>query len=310
MKKVIEVVNLVKTFGKTKALDNVSFEVYRGEIFAYLGPNGAGKTTTVEILEGIRKPTSGKVLVLEYDVVRDRKALHNAIGVLPQNFSAFDRLTVRENVELFCNLYDSSLSPSELIELVGLEEKENAKFYQLSGGLRQRVGIAVALAGDPEIVFLDEPTTGLDPKSRRDTWKLIEELKKRGKTIFLTTHYMEEAEALADRVAIIVRGRIVALDTPEGLIRKFGGNYKLKVRVGERIEKDVLEKVRKLCLKPGTNVVEGQLAELLEVLTLLAKFTEHFDVELIKPTLEEAFLKLIGARISEEGEPRSFEGYF
>jgi len=113
MKKVIEVVNLVKTFGKTKALDNVSFEVYRGEIFAYLGPNGAGKTTTVEILKGIRKPT-GKVLVLEYDVVRDRKALHNAIGVLPQNFSAFDRLTVRENIELFCNLYDSSLNPSEL----------------------------------------------------------------------------------------------------------------------------------------------------------------------------------------------------
>ena len=198
----------MKTFGKTKAPDNVSFEVYRGEIFAYLGPNGAGKTTTVEILEGIRKPTSGKVLVLEYDVVRDRKALHNAIGVLPQNFSAFDRLTVRENVELFCNLYDSSLSPSELIELVGLEEKENAKFYQLPGGLRQRVGIAVALAGDPEIVFLDEPTTGLDPKSRRDTWKLIEELKKKGKTTFLTTHYMEEAEALADRVAIIVRAEL------------------------------------------------------------------------------------------------------
>jgi len=211
--------NLSKKYGDTVAVNGISFGLSKGEVFAFLGPNGAGKTTTVEILECLRAPTGGEAKVLDYDVSKrsDQSEIRKRIGVLPQDFNAIDRLTVRENIDYFGAMYDHQLDADKLIELVDLKEKRDEQFKTLSGGLKQRVGLAVALVNDPALVFLDEPTTGLDPRARRDVWYVIERLKKQGKTVFLTTHYMDEAEYLADTVSIIDHGQIIASGTPNEL---------------------------------------------------------------------------------------------
>ncbi len=221
----IKVEGLVKVYGTIRAVDDVSFEINEGEIFAFLGPNGAGKTTTLEILQSLRKSTKGSVSVLGYDVSdnRDAQKLKKEIGVLPQDFNAIDKLTVKENLSVIAKMYDKHVDLKKLILTLDLEDKTNSKFEDLSGGLKQRLGIAGALVNDPRIVFLDEPTTGLDPRARRDVWQVIESLKKDGKTVFLTTHYMEEAEILADRVAIIHKGKIVAIGKTKTLLEKSGG---------------------------------------------------------------------------------------
>ena len=266
---IIEAKNLVKVYGNLKALDGVSLEVKRDEIFAILGPNGAGKTTLIEILEGLRTPTSGEAKVLGFDVVKERDKVRRKVGVLPQDFAAFDRLTVEENISLFSSLYNG-LDVSELISLVGLEQWKNVRFQDLSGGLKQRVGIACALAGNPDLVFLDEPTTGLDPVARRETWEVIENL--RGKTVVLTTHYMEEAEKLADRVAIIVSGRIIACGSVEELKRKYG---RLKLVVHGDVRR----------------VWEVESFE--EVYRILESLDRHYPFEILTPTLEEIYVKLV-----------------
>ncbi|MEM4311220.1 MAG: ABC transporter ATP-binding protein [Nitrososphaerales archaeon] len=228
--KVIEAFNLVKDYGSLRALDGVSFDVNYGEIFAFVGPNGAGKTTTLEILQGLRKATSGKARVLGYDL-NSKEGLKNIvkkIGVLPQNFEALDRLTVRENVSLFAKMYDKALNVDEILNFLGLESKANIIFHKLSGGLKQRVGLAISLVNDPELLFLDEPTTGLDPHIRREVWSLIKRLKERGKTIFLTTHYMEEAERLADRIAIINKGKIISMGKLVELLNQYKGSKSLE----------------------------------------------------------------------------------
>src|SRR3989337_1117943 len=211
-KAVVQVDSLVKQYEKLRAVDGISFEVYEGEVFAFLGPNGAGKTTTVEILECIRPLTSGTARVFGYDVTKheDIKEIKKRIGVLPQDFSALEKLSVKENIDLIGGMYEKKLDTMEVIKLLDLEDKVKEKFENLSGGLKQRVGVAAALVNDPPLVFLDEPTTGLDPKARREVWQVIENLKKLGKTVFLTTHYMEEAQLLADRIAIINCGKIPA----------------------------------------------------------------------------------------------------
>ena len=218
----IEVNSLVKKYCNLTAVDSISFNVKKGEIFAFLGPNGAGKTTTVEILECIRKPTSGKAVVLGFDILKDEEEIKKRIGVLPQDFNTFARLTVKENIEYFAGMFGSSVDADSLIKLVDLEDKRNEQYRKLSGGLKQRLGVAIALVNDPEILFLDEPTAGLDPKARHEVWDAILGLKQKGKTIFLTTHYMEEAEILADTVTIIHKGKIVADGTPQGLIERHG----------------------------------------------------------------------------------------
>jgi ABC-2 type transport system ATP-binding protein len=266
---IIEVKNLVKVYGNTKALDRVTLEVKTDEIFAILGPNGAGKTTLIEILEGLRIPTSGEAKVLGFDVIKDRDKIRRKVGVLPQDFAAFDRLTVEENISLFSSLYNG-LDVSELITLVGLEQWKKVRFQELSGGLKQRVGIACALAGNPDLVFLDEPTTGLDPIARRETWEVIENL--RGKTVVLTTHYMEEAEKLADRVAIIVSGRIVACDSVEELKRKFG---KLRLVVH------------------GETRRELEVESFEEIYRILQSLDKPYSFEIVTPTLEEIYVKLV-----------------
>src|SRR5713226_6431207 len=230
--KVVQVDKLSKKYGDNVAVKDISFGLTKGEVFAFLGPNGAGKTTTVEILECLRNPSGGQAKVLGYDVSKrsDQAEIRKRIGVLPQDFNAIDRLTVRENIDYFGAMFDHQLDADQLIELVDLKDKRDAQFKTLSGGLKQRVGLAVALVNDPVLVFLDEPTTGLDPRARRDVWYVIERLKKQGKTVCRTTHYMDEAEYLADIVSIIDHRQIIATGTPDQLIDTHGGKKTLIIR--------------------------------------------------------------------------------
>jgi ABC-2 type transport system ATP-binding protein len=217
---VVEVSGIRKAYGATVAVDDVSFAVREGEIFGLIGPNGAGKTTTMECVEGVRRADSGRISVLGLDPIRDIYQLQERVGVQLQEAQLQKRMKVREAVHLWASLYRRPLDGTRLLEQLGLAEKSNAWFMTLSGGQKQRLFIALALINDPELVFLDELTTGLDPQARRAIWTLVRGIRDRGKTVFLTTHLMEEAERLCDRVAIIDHGRIVDMDTPEGLVRR------------------------------------------------------------------------------------------
>src|SRR5438874_9931714 len=216
----IHVAAIRKTYGRTVAVNDVSFDVRPGEIFGLIGPNGAGKTTTMECVEGLRTPDRGAISVLGLDPKRDAYALQKRIGVQLQEAQLQKRIKVWEAVALWASLYRKPVEADRLIEQLGLSEKRNAWFMTLSGGQKQRLFIALALINDPELVFLDELTTGLDPQARRAIWVLVRGIRERGKTVFLTTHLMEEAERLCDRVAIIDHGRIIDVDTPDGLIRR------------------------------------------------------------------------------------------
>lgn len=306
-KAVVEVDSLVKQYGKLKAVDDISFEVNEGEIFAFLGPNGAGKTTTVEILECLRPLTSGSANVLGYDVTKndDVKKIKRSIGVLPQDFSALEKLTVKENIELIGDMYAKHIDVAEVIKLLDLQEKTNERFENLSGGLKQRVGVAAALVNDPQLVFLDEPTTGLDPKARREVWSVITGLKKMQKTVFLTTHYMEEAQILADRIAIIDKGKIVAIDSPQELISQHGGLKILIIRKGDKGLSDILQKeYDKVTLdKSGdVSVKVDDVEEMWRVIATLTELKINQEMEIQSPTIEDVFLKVVGGRITEEGE--------
>ena len=304
---VVEVTSLFKQYDGLRAVDNISFEVYEGEVFAFLGPNGAGKTTTVEILECIRPLTSGTARIFNYDVTRnsDIVEIKKRIGVLPQDFSALDKLTVKENIDLIGDMYAKHLDIEEIVKLLDLEDKTNERFENLSGGLKQRVGIAAALVSDPKLVFLDEPTTGLDPKARREVWAVIENLRKLGKTVFLTTHYMEEAQVLADRVAIINKGKIAVLGSPQELISKYGGLKALVIRNGdEKLAAMLRDKFDKVSVNDHEDILVkiDDVNEFWQVMSALTDMKLDKDIEIQTPTLEDVFLKITGARITEEGE--------
>ncbi len=301
----IEVNSLVKKYGDLAAVDSVSFKVHKGEVFAFVGPNGAGKTTTVEIFVCLRNPTSGKVKILGFDI-DDRKGqqqIRKRVGVLPQDFNTFDLLTVRENLNYYKKMYDGGMDVSELIEMVDLKDKANTLYKNLSGGLKKRLAIATALVNDPEVVFLDEPTTGLDPRARRDMWNLIEGLRENGKTVFLTTHYMDEAEALADTVAIISFGKIIAMGTPSELISKHGGKTALMVEEGGEAVYDLLSQT----LSDVRLENDGDVLAALErksdlpsaVLALDKSKAEFAELIVRRPTLEDVFLNLTGKKIVE-----------
>jgi len=219
---VIRVKGLRKSYGKVVAVDGLDLSVNRGEVFAILGPNGAGKTTTLEMVEGLRKPDAGEIEVAGYDAVREGEDLKRIIGVQLQSTALFDHLSVEETLRLFADLYGADGSPArirELLEMGSLTEKARSRVDQLSGGQQHRLSLILALVNGPQVVFLDEPTTGLDPQSRRNVWDLVREIRGEDKTVVLTTHYMEEAEELCDRVAIMDHGRIIVCDTPLALIR-------------------------------------------------------------------------------------------
>ena len=215
---IIRVQNLVKHYGDVHAVNGISFEVYEGEIFGLLGPNGAGKTTTLEIIETLREKTSGEIFVDRFNVDTDQNEIKKIIGVQLQAAGYYPSLTLLELLHLFSGLYNVNVDAPEMLKLVGLEDKAKAKYKELSGGQKQRFSLCTTLINQPKVVFLDEPTTGLDPQARRNLWELIQKIRDKGTTVVLTTHYMDEAENLCDRVAIIEKGKIIALDTPDKLI--------------------------------------------------------------------------------------------
>ncbi len=218
MNPIIQVKNLIKKYGDFVAVDDLSFEVFEGEIFGFLGPNGAGKTTTLEIIETLREKTSGTILVDGYSIDRDANAIKNIIGVQLQAAGYYPNLNLLELISLFSGLYNVPTNAELLLTKVGLQDKAKAKYKALSGGQKQRFSIATTLINNPKIIFLDEPTTGLDPQARRNLWDLIREIRNTGTTVVITTHYMDEAEVLCNRVAFVERGKIIALDSPDNLI--------------------------------------------------------------------------------------------
>ncbi len=217
-KTIIEVKDLVKNYGSFQAVKGISFDVYEGEIFGLLGPNGAGKSTTLEIIETLREKTGGSVLVDGFNLDKDANEIKKLIGVQLQTSGYYPGLNLTELIRLFSGLYNREVDPMELLKTVNLEEKAKARYKELSGGQKQRFSVATTLINEPKIIFLDEPTTGLDPQARRNLWELVRNIRSRGTTVIITTHYMDEAEYLCDRVAIIDSGKIVALDTPSKLI--------------------------------------------------------------------------------------------
>ena len=300
----IEVDKLTKRYVDLLAVDDISFSVIKGEVFALLGPNGAGKTTTVEIIDTIRTPTSGKVTLLGMDVTKKKHDVVRRIGVLPQGFSSFDRITVRETMQYFSRLFGcTSIDIDELIELVNLKDKANEQYKNLSGGLRQRLGIAIALVNDPEVVFLDEPTTGLDPRARREVWEVLQGLKKKGKTVFLTTHYMDEAELLADTVTIISKGKIIAVGSPGELIEN-NANY--LVLTLQSVDQKASEIVRKMGFEPVLNNhkdITVRVEQTKDVQIILNAIKDagalYLGLDVRKPNLEEVFLKLTGEALRD-----------
>lgn len=237
---IIEVQDLKKQYGELKAVKGISFQVYEGEIFGLLGPNGAGKSTTLEILETLRKKSSGQVKINGYDLDRDPEKIKKIIGVQLQASGYYPGLTLVELIELFAGLYNRKINPMEYLELVNLKDKAKARYKQLSGGQKQRFSIATTLINQPKIVFLDEPTTGLDPQARRNLWDLIQQIRQQGATIVITTHYMDEAEVLCNRVGIIDNGRIIAIDSPDKLIDDLvAGGFERKKQVKKANLEDV-----------------------------------------------------------------------
>jgi len=280
----IAVQDLRKSYDGNTALGGISFEVAEGEVFGLLGPNGAGKTTTVEILEGYRKRDAGDVTVLGFDPGEAPRAFRERIGVVLQQSELVSNLTVRELLRIFAGYYSQRRDADEVLDLVGLADKKNARIKTLSGGQRRRVDLAVALVGDPDLVFLDEPTTGFDPAARRTAWDMIRSLRSLGKTILLTTHYLDEAQQLADRVAVIRSGVIVRLGTPEELIGA-GGPVEIRFRRnGEPIVIETEEPTRALHELTSQALADGRELEQLEVR---------------RPTLEDVYLELVQ---EEEGE--------
>src|SRR5271157_2844912 len=301
---VIEVEKLTKRYGDLLAVNDISFNVRKGEVFALLGPNGAGKTTTVEIIDTIRTPTSGRVSLLGLDVTKKKYDIVPRIGVLPQGFSSFDRITVRETLQYYSLLFRVRNTDIDgLIELVNLKEKTKEQYKNLSGGLKQRLGIAIALVNDPEVVFLDEPTTGLDPRARREVWEVLLGLKKKGKTIFLTTHYMEEAELLADTVAIISKAKIIAMGSPGELIES-NANY--LVLTLQSVDEKAFEIVRKMGFEPvhdnhkNIKIRVEHTDDVRKILnTIKDAGASLLTLDVRKPNLEEVFLKLTGEALRE-----------
>ncbi len=305
---IVRVDHLVKRYGATAAVADLSFSVRPGEIFGLLGPNGAGKTTTIEIIEGIRTPDSGTVEVFGLNIQRQRRAIQARVGVQLQSTTLFPELTVRETLALFGSFYPHARPVTDLLRAVALEEKAHAFPQDLSGGQRQRLALALALVNEPELVILDEPTTGLDPQSRHALWDIIQQLRQQGVAIILTTHFMDEAQVLCDRIAIVDHGQIIAEDTPAGLIALLGASaaiaFQFVVPTGTTAPD--LTMVRQL---PGVEDARAGLDQLIlytrqteTTLIALLHLAEHAGVtlehlQLHTPTLEDVFLKLTGRQL-------------
>lgn len=301
---IIEVESLTKRYGRLTAVDGVSFSVRAGEIFGLIGPNGAGKTTSMECAEGIRKPDGGTVRVLGVDPYAESATLRDSIGVQLQAAELQKRIKVWEAVDLMASLYSNPVDTGALLGQLGLAGKLNARFMNLSGGQKQRLFIALALINDPEVVFLDELTTGLDPQARRAIWELVEGIKQRGKTVFLTTHLMEEAERLCDRVAIIEHGKVIAADTPAALVRDHCPEVSVSISCDDGFDADAIRRaIPNIEIKAtAEKLTFSGVGEdfVTEVIRHLAQQDFHFrDLHTHHPNLEDVFLKLTGHTVRE-----------
>jgi ABC-2 type transport system ATP-binding protein len=302
---ILQVENLVKRYGDLEAVRGVSFSVEEGEVFGLLGPNGAGKTSTIEVLEGLRVADGGRVSVCGFDPVRNPTELKREIGAALQSTSLPDKLKVTEALRLFSSFYNRGRQPEELLKRFGLEEKRNAFYSQLSGGQKQRLALAMALVNDPKVLFLDEPTAGLDPQVRREIYDIVEELKHEKKTIVLTTHYIEEAERLCDRVAIVDHGKVIAQGTPRELKQTSANTSRVEVRLAKPASNGTLKSLdgvvdaREL---GGAYVLHCQRtapAIVALVKHLEAEGNELVSLEIATPSLEDVFIELTGRRLRD-----------
>jgi ABC-2 type transport system ATP-binding protein len=302
---ILQVENLVKRYGDLEAVRGVSFSVEEGEVFGLLGPNGAGKTSTIEVLEGLRVADGGRVSVCGFDPVRNPTELKREIGAALQSTSLPDKLRVAEALRLFSSFYNRGRQPDELLKRFGLEEKRNAFYSQLSGGQKQRLALAMALVNDPKVLFLDEPTAGLDPQVRREIYDIVEELKHEKKTIVLTTHYIEEAERLCDRVAIVDHGKVIAQGTPRELKQTSANTSRVEVRLAKPASNGALKSLdgvvdaREL---GGAYVLHCQRtapAIVALVKHLEAEGNELVSLEIATPSLEDVFIELTGRRLRD-----------
>jgi ABC-2 type transport system ATP-binding protein len=304
----LQVGNLRKAYQDVLAVDGLDLEIYAGECFGLLGPNGAGKTTTIEICEGLNTPDAGNVLVLGRRWGQDDRALRELLGISLQETQFSEKLTVGETIQLFRSFYRDGATPADVIAMVQLQEKSRARVGQLSGGQKQRLALACALVGDPELLFLDEPTTGLDPQSRRQLWDLIEAFKSDGRSILLTTHYMDEAERLCDRVAIVDHGKVIALGTPRELIARLRGEHVLEFALMDNnaLDENPLRTIDGVCAadrRDGTYRL--QVEELHRAMPALLSELRRQGVQLAElrthsATLEDVFVSLTGRRLRDE----------
>ncbi|HML02573.1 MAG TPA: ABC transporter ATP-binding protein [Candidatus Bathyarchaeia archaeon] len=303
----VEVSSLKKSYGDLKAVDGISFRVNQGEVFSLLGPNGAGKTTTIEILEGLRKRNGGDVKVLGLDPWKNSYELHKKIGVIPQEFTFFEKTTPREAIIYYADLFNVKVKPDDTLRDVLLEESAKVKFDNLSGGQKRKTGLALSLVNSPDLLFLDEPTTGLDPNARRAIWKVIRGLKARGKTIILTTHYLDEAQQLSDRVAIMNHGRIVAMGTSEEIIEEHGSGERLEIRGSQELANYIKANAK---LQVDYDKARGQifipLRKKIDALAAL-KVAEQSgmdwgEFQTSQDNLDDVFVKLVNGIADEQEE--------
>jgi ABC-2 type transport system ATP-binding protein len=302
----VEISSVKKSYGDVKAVDGVSFSVNEGEVFALVGPNGAGKTTLIEILEGLRKRDEGTVKVLGLDPWGNGYVLHRRIGVIPQDFTFFDKANPREAVKYYADLFGVSVDADEILREVVLEDSAGVLFENLSGGQKQKMGLALSLVNSAELLFLDEPTTGLDPNARRAIWDVIRGLRSKGKTVILTTHYLDEAEQLSDRVAIMNHGRIVAMGTSDEIIEAHGSGERLEIHGTEELAAYVKANTKLKVEYNGKGLISiaiGQKHDALAALTTIEESgLEWRDLHTRRDSLDDVFVKLVSGRIDEKGE--------
>ncbi|MCW4011330.1 MAG: ABC transporter ATP-binding protein [Candidatus Bathyarchaeota archaeon] len=305
--KPIEVKNLQKTYGDLKAVDGISFVVNEGEVFGLLGPNGAGKTTTIEILEGLRERDGGEVKVLGCDPWKDGYSLHKKIGVIPQEFTFFEKTSPREAIVYYADLFNIKVDPDQILRDVLLEDSAKTLFDNLSGGQKQKTGLALSLVNSPDMLFLDEPTTGLDPNARRAIWEVIRSLKAKGKTIILTTHYLDEAEQLSDRVAIMNHGHIVAMGTTDEIISQHGSGERLEINGEEKLAEYIKANTElQVNYDTAKCVISIPLNKKIDALAALAAAEQSGldwgEIQTRRDSLDDVFINLVSGEVDEQGE--------
>lgn len=301
----VEISNLKKYYGDLKAVDGISFNVKEGEVFGLLGPNGAGKTTTIEVLEGLRKKDGGEVKVLGLDPWGNGYELHKKIGVIPQEFTFFEKTSPREAIIYYASLFGLKVDPDEILKEVLLEDSADNLFENLSGGQKQKTGLALSLVNSADLLFLDEPTTGLDPNARRVIWEVIRRLKAKGKTIILTTHYLDEAQQLSDRVAIMNQGHIVAMGTSDEIIEEHGSGERLEIHGSEELANHIKTNTE-LKVEFRNGLISVPLKRKIDALTALAAAEQSKmdwgEIHIRSDSLDDVFVKLISGTMDEHGE--------